>query len=254
MQLNAKVKKVADIATKVVTWLLVAFTVFMMVFTVFTVTTVNKNDRSIFGIKFYIVQTGSMSKSENNKDDKVHFDPGDIILVKDVKDPKKMEAGDIISFMSTNKDSYGETITHKIKEVKPNGNSVAYVTYGTNTGAVDEAMVEPEYILGEYAGKLPGVGNFFAYVKTTPGYIVCILIPFLLLILYNGINCVKLFRAYKKEQNAEIEAERAAIAKEREEAAEMMKKLEALQAQLNSQLAQNAAAAESKNDTDGKTD
>ena len=61
-------KKILNILMKVVTWLLVAFTVFMMIFTVVTVTTVDKNDRSIFGVRFYIVQTDSMSLSENNKD------------------------------------------------------------------------------------------------------------------------------------------------------------------------------------------
>ena len=61
-------KKVVNIAVKCTTWLLVAFTVFMMIFTIVTVSTVNKNDRSIFGVKFYIVQTDSMSKSELNAD------------------------------------------------------------------------------------------------------------------------------------------------------------------------------------------
>ena len=55
-----------NISLKVITWALIAFTVFMMVFTIITVTTVDKNERSIFGYRFYIVQTDSMSLSENN--------------------------------------------------------------------------------------------------------------------------------------------------------------------------------------------
>ena len=233
--MNTTAKKILNIALKVVTWLLVAFTVFMMIFTVVTVTTVDRNDRSIFGVKFYIVQTDSMSLSENNKDMDVHFNAGDIVIIKNVDDPRALQAGDVIAFMSTNSVSYGETVTHMIREVRKteDGKVLGYVTYGTNTGTDDEALVEPEYVLGAYSGKLPGVGNFFAFVKSTPGYIVCILVPFLLLILYNGVNVIRLFRKYKREQMEEMQAERDKIDAERAENQRMMQELLALKAQLD---------------------
>ena len=232
---NSTTKKILNILIKAVAWLLVAFTVFMMIFTVVSVTTVGRNDRNIFGLRFYIVQTDSMSLSENNKDMDVHFSAGDIVLIKNVKDPTKLEAGDIIAFMSMNSVSYGETVTHMIREVKTtaDGRVLGYVTYGTNTGTNDEALVEPEYVLGEYTGKLPGVGNFFAFVKSTPGYIVCILVPFLLLITYNGINVIRLFKKYKREQMEEMQSERDKIEAERAEAQRMMQEILELKAQLD---------------------
>ena len=233
--MNTTAKKILNIALKVVTWLLVAFTVFMMIFTVVTVTTVDRNDRSIFGVKFYIVQTDSMSLSENNKDMDVHFNAGDIVIIKNVDDPRALQEGDVIAFMSTNSVSYGETVTHMIREVKKTeeGKVLGYVTYGTNTGTDDEALVEPEYVLGAYSGKLPGVGNFFAFVKSTPGYIVCILVPFLLLILYNGVNVIRLFRKYKREQMEAMQAEKDKLEAERAENQRMMQELLALKAQLD---------------------
>ena len=241
---NPKIKKILNIALKVVTWAVVAFTVFMMIFTVFTVATVDKNDRSFFGVKFYIVQTDSMSPSENNKDLNVHFNAGDIVIVTTPSDPYGLKKDDVISFMSVNSDSYGETITHMIHEVKTTseGKVLGYVTYGTNTGAIDDALVEPEYILGVYAGKLPGVGNFFAFVKSTPGYIICILVPFLLLIIYNGANVIRLFRRYRKEQMSEMQEEKDKLAKEREENQRMMQELLALKAQLEKQQGGGASA------------
>ena len=232
-------KKILNIALKVVTWLLVAFTVFMMIFTVVTVTTVDKNDRSIFGVKFYIVRTDSMSLSENNKDMDVHFNAGDIVIIKNLDDPKGLQAGDVIAFLSTNSASYGETVTHMIREVKKtdDGKALGYVTYGTNTGTDDEALVEPEYVLGAYSGKLPGVGNFFAFVKSTPGYIVCILVPFLLLILYNGVNVIRLFRKYKREQMEAMQAEKDKLEAERAENQRMMQELLALKARLEGEQA-----------------
>ena len=233
--MNTTAKKILNIALKVVTWLLVAFTVFMMIFTVVTVTTVDRNDRSIFGVKFYIVQTDSMSLSENNKDMDVHFNAGDIVIIKNVDDPRALQAGDVIAFMSTNSVSYGETVTHMIREVRKteDGKVLGYVTYGTNTGTNDGALVEPEYVLGVYSGKLPGVGRFFAFVKSTPGYIVCILVPFLLLILYNGMNVIRLFRQYRREQMEAMQSERDKIEEERAENQRMMQELLALKAQLD---------------------
>lgn len=240
------IKKTMNIALKVITWLLVVFTVFMMIFTVVTVTTVDRHDRSIFGVKFYIVQTDSMSLSENNKDLDVHFDAGDIVIIKNVKDNRALQAGDVIAFMSTNSVSYGETVTHMIREVKKtsDGKVIGYVTYGTNTGTDDEALVEPEYVLGVYTGKLPLVGKFFAFVKSTPGYIICILVPFLLLILYNGVNVIRLFRKYKREQMEAMQAERDKIEEERAEAQRMMQELLALKAQLDQKSGEETPLAE----------
>ena len=238
-------KKALNITMKVIAGILMAFTIFIMVFTVVSVTTLDKNDRSIFGVKFYIVQTDSMSLSDLNKDMEVHFDAGDIILSKNVEDKTALQAGDIISFISANEVSYGETVTHMIREARKNsdGKVLGYVTYGTNTGTNDEALVQPEYVLGQYTGKLPGVGNFFAFVKSTPGYIVCILIPFLLLILYNGVNVIRLFRKYKQEQTAIMDAEKAEIAAERKQNEDMLRELQALTAQLAQQVGGTAAPA-----------
>lgn len=69
-------------------------------------------------------------------------------------------------------------------------------------------------------------------MKTTPGYILCILVPFLLLIGYNGLNCIMLFRRYKRKQMEELQAEKEKIAEERRQSAEMMKELQALREQL----------------------
>ena len=227
-------QKALGIAAKILTWILIAVTVFMMIFTIFSVLTFDKNDPNPLGIRFYIVLTDSMSPSELNKEDKVHFNAGDIVLIRNVDDATALREGDVIAFVSQNSDSLGKTITHMIRERRLDGEGrfLGYVTYGTNTGTDDEALVDPAYVIGQYAGKLPGVGNFFAFLKTTPGYIVCILVPFLILILSQGINTVRLFRRYKGEQVAAMEAEREQIAKEREESAAMLKELQALRDQL----------------------
>ena len=228
-------KKIMNVAFKIFTCLLVAFTVFMMIFTILTVTTVDKSNRNILGFKFYIVQSDSMSLSDKNADLDIHFDAGDMIIVQNPKDPTALQPGDVIAFMSTNTESFGETITHMIYDVvkTDSGRVRGYLTYGTNTGTVDESLVLPEYVLGVHKVTLPRVGLFFAFVKSVPGYITCILVPFLILILYNAVNVVRLFRQNKREQMAVIQAEKDKIEQERAEAQKMMAELMALKAQLS---------------------
>ena len=117
---NTTVKKALGIVSKVFTWIIIAVTVFMMIFTIFSTLTFDRNDRNLFGIRFYIVLTDSMSPSENNKDDDVHFNAGDIVLIQNVDDATALQAGDVIAFVSQNSVSFGETVSHMIREVKTN--------------------------------------------------------------------------------------------------------------------------------------
>ena len=217
-------RKTLNIIKSVIVWTIFAIAAFMMVFTIISVNTFDQNNRSLFGYKAFTVRTDSMKATD--------FDAGDLVFTKTV-DPATLVEGDIIAFISQDDEFYGETITHKIraKTVDANGND-AFITYGTTTGDDDKVPVAHSFILGKYVGKIPNVGTFFMFLKQPIGYIICIFVPFLLLILYQGIVCIQLFRRYKKEQMMELAAEKEKIDEERRAAAEMMKELQELKAQL----------------------
>lgn len=214
-------------------WLIVIVAICMMIFTIVSVSTFDRADRSLFGYKAFIVLSDSMKKTD--------FSAGDLVLVKSV-DPATLQPGDIIAYTSQNSASYGATVTHKIRSLTTSeSGDPGFITYGTTTDTDDEAVVTYPYILGKYAGHIPGVGRFFNFLKTTPGYIVCILIPFVLLIVMEGIHCINLFRKYKAEQRAELQAERDKLEADRAEMQKMMQELLAMKAQLG------ASAPEDKN-------
>lgn len=234
-------KKVLNIVRIVLVWTLVAVAVFMMVFTIVSVATFNSTERNLFGFKFFVVQTDSMSKpSEPNENvtTKTFFNAGDIVIVKGMSIEKyaQLKPDDVITFISRNTASFGETVTHAIRSKAVDSDGTAgFITYGANTGANDESIVGYGDIVGKYVGRLPMLGRFFLFLKTTPGYIVCIFVPIVLLILYNGTNVIRLFRKYKKEQSASLEEERKQIEEEKKQSAEMLQKLQELQAQLAAQ-------------------
>ena len=186
-------KKTINILKNILVWLLVAATVCMMVFTLVSMKTMDQNSRGLFGYAVFIVQSDSMSATD--------FSAGDLVLINRNADPTTFEEGDIIAFVSKNSYNFGETVTHKIRSRGVDSIGDPYfITYGTTSGVDDEAVVSYPSVIGLYEGRIPKLGYFFKFLKTPTGYFCCILVPFALLLLYQGVNCVRLFRKYKKEQ------------------------------------------------------
>lgn len=200
--------------------LVAVLAVCMMLFTIVSVATFDRADRSLFGCRAFIVMSDSIKATD--------FASGDLIFMKQV-DPDTLQPGDIIAYTSQNAESYGETITHKIRQrTTTEDGEPGFITYGTTTDTDDEAVVTYPAILGRYVRRLPGVGRFFLFLKTTPGYIVCILTPFVLLILLEGVHCMRLFAQYKKMQQAErdrLKAEREETQQMKQQLMEMMEKI-----------------------------
>ncbi len=230
--------KIWDTFLTIFTGIMMVAAAAMMIFTVVSVRTFDRNDRDLFGYKAFIVRSDSMSASG--------IEAGDLVLMQEV-DPAVLVEGDIISFKSLDPDSYGETITHMIRSqsVNEEGRPV-FTTYGTTTGVDDAYPVAYEQVQGKYCMTLKKVGSFFTFLKTVPGYICCILLPFLTLIIIQGVASIRLFKEYKEEQMAELEekrqrelaemaAEREKLAAEREESQKILEELQRLRAQMEEQ-------------------
>lgn len=218
-------KKVGTIIKNIFVGLMLLLAIAMMIFTVISVNTFDQNNRSLLGYQFFIVRSDSMSATD--------FDAGDLVVIKNTVDPSDLKEGDIIAYTSQNAMNFGETVTHKIRSLTmtPEGEP-GFITYGTTTGTDDETIVTYPYVLGKYVGNLPKVGTFFAFLKSTPGYVLCILIPFLLLIGYHALNCALLLRQYRNEQMEELNAEREKLAEERKRSEEMLAELRELKERL----------------------
>ncbi len=158
-----------------------------------------QNGREIFGRKMLIVESDSMAKP-NDSYEGVFFFSGDLIIIKCIQNSTEIKEGDVITFTSFNPDSYGKTLTHKVREVKfVNGEVVGYVTYGVKTGVIDQVVVKPENVIGVYQFKVPKVGSFFSFLKTPKGYYVSILFPCALLLIFFS---VRMGRSYEKKKSS----------------------------------------------------
>ena len=237
-------KKTLGIIKSVVTWLLLIFSVGIMLFTFISVATLNKNSRSIFGYKAFIVLSDSMKATD--------FEAGDVVIVKEV-DPSTLKEGDIITFVSRDSASFGQTVTHKIRKLtKTAEGEPGFVTYGTTTDTDDPTIVDYYNVEGKYRFRLPKVGRFFNFLKTVHGYICCILLPFLLFIAVQGVKTVKAFRIYRNEQAQALQAEKDELAAEKKRTEEMMAEIEALKAQISGTAAADKESKEEDKEEDSE--
>lgn len=155
-----------------------------------------------FGIKPFIVLTGSMEGTVN---------AGDLAITKDIE-PETLQVGDIISYKIDQ-----SIITHRIiEEIEVDG-LPAFRTKGDANNIEDTAYVLYEQVEGVYMFRIAGIGNLAMFMQTPVGMIVFIAVPLCAFILYDIIR-----------RNIQSK-------KERQKDNAMQKELEQLRHQVNDQ-------------------
>ena len=163
---------------------------------------------SFFGWKPFMVLSGSME---------TEIDAGDVAVVKET-DTASLKKGDIIAFKS------GEiVITHRIYDIIQEEGETRYITKGDNNNAEDNGYVLPEQIEGVYQFKISRLGNIEMFIQAPIGMIVCLSIPFIILVLVQIVDSKRNQKYIEEKGNKQkiMEEEIERLKKENEE---LMKK------------------------------
>lgn len=100
---------------------------------------------SVFGIKPFMVLSGSM-ETEIKK--------GDLIITK-VVDPTTLGVDDVIAF----RDEEGTVTTHRIIDTVEKNGEKFFITKGDNNSSQDQNLVELSDVEGIYITRIPGIGS-----------------------------------------------------------------------------------------------
>ena len=140
------------------------------------------------------------------------FESGDLILCRSAA-PEQVQAGDVICFY----DPMGNgitTVTHRVTEVTTDADGgLAWVTKGDANNAEDMALVPAEKLVGIYKTRLPGLGSAALFMQSTPGLILCVGVPVVLLLGYDLIRR----NQYEKKSKQDTDALLAELAELRAE-------------------------------------
>ena len=143
----------------------------------------------------FIVQSGSMSGV---------IEGGDIIVTTKIE-PADVKLDDIITFYDP-KGSGTSVVTHRVIEIETKDGKLVFTTvgdvvmneniekYGTKEDIPEEVMnsivevVPEEKVISKYSFRIPVLGHVSLFMSTIPGFIVCVLVPLLLLVGYDIVR------------------------------------------------------------------
>ena len=122
---------------------------------------------------------------------------GDLIICH-TAEPEEIETGDVIAFFDPA--GNGTTIvTHRVIEVTEDG----WRTKGDNNNTEDRLLVTEDKLVAVYEGtRIAGFGNVALFMQTTPGLIVCVVCPILLLVGYDMVRRRMYEKASKQDTDA----------------------------------------------------
>ena len=107
--------------------------------------------------------------------------------------------GDIISFYSTEYDSNGMVVTHRIiNKDKKNSTTSLYTTKGDNNSIADKNSVQTDNVYGKVLFVLPKIGFIKNFLSNPLNIILCILIPSTIIIVVDLGHISILFRKHTK--------------------------------------------------------
>ena len=139
---------------------------------------------------------------------------GDLIICKAV-DAKDVAIGDVISFY----DPAGKgtsVVTHMVIDIINEDGKISFKTKGINNNTEDRLPVPSDNLVAEYTGiRIPGAGNVAIFMQTTPGLIVCVILPIILFVGYDVIRR-RIYEKSKGDDMAALMAELEALKAEKE--------------------------------------
>lgn len=145
---------------------------------------------NLFGFQIMNVLSGSMEPS---------ISTGSIIAIRPGENFTDLKEGDVITFRSI--DDQSMIITHRIKEVQKVGSSVQYITKGDANDGEDPTPIPASNILGQYTGfTIPLLGYFLTFVRSKIGIVIFMVVPGVLMILWQLISIWRLFSKLDDEE------------------------------------------------------
>ena len=124
---------------------------------------------------------------------------GDLIICH-TADPEEIRVDDVISFFDP-MGSGTAVVTHRVMEIVEKDGEISFRTKGDNNNAEDQVLVPADSLIGTYKTRIPGLGHVAMFMQTTPGLIVCVVCPVLLMVGFDMLRRKKYEKA--KEQDTE---------------------------------------------------
>ena len=133
------------------------------------------------------------------------IESGDLIICH-TAEPEEIDVGDVIAFFDPAGNG-SSIVTHRVLEVTEQDGKIAWKTNGDNNNTEDRLPVPEDKLVAVYEGtRIPGFGNVALFMQSTPGLIVCVVCPILLLVGYDMLRR-RMYEKANKQDTDQLLAE-----------------------------------------------
>lgn len=122
-------------------------------------------------------------------------------------DPNDLKQGDIISYLATDSYYSGKVITHRIIGIEDVNGELLFRTKGDNNNVADGVLVNEDNVYGKVLFRIPFLGYVRQFLSTYFGWILCIALPILYLIMTEVVRVRKMLSNRKKMLREQEELE-----------------------------------------------
>ena len=133
------------------------------------------------------------------------IESGDLIICHTI-DADEVKKGDIICFYDPEGNGTS-AVTHRITKVtKDDKGQLAWQTKGDANNTEDSTLVPAKNLIGIYQKSFKGLGSAAMFFQTTPGLIICVVCPIIILVAYDIIRR-RIYEKGRKRDEDELRAE-----------------------------------------------
>ncbi len=145
---------------------------------------------SFFGYSFMNIISSSMEPE---------IPKNTLILIERIS-PEQLEAGDIITFYSSDPTIRGMPNTHRILEIITEDGKLLFVTKGDANAISDLYRVEPDDVIGIYRKNIISLGKYGAVFQNKAFIFILLVVPAAVLFILEIINLTKTAKNIKKDE------------------------------------------------------
>lgn len=185
---KSKFREILKFISTVVSWTIFVLLIICIAFLIYyfvaikVYTTKGSGHEPAFSV--YMVVTPSMRPNIN---------PYDVVIDFKVDNPEDIKINDVITFYSSIPGVKGGTITHRVIGIsKDTEGNYKFRTKGDYNLVDDGIDVEFDKIVGKVAIRIPELGRVQTFVASKTGWLVCVLIPALYVIVKDIFKILKI--------------------------------------------------------------
>ncbi len=139
----------------------------------------SNNRFSLGGFGIYTVATGSMVPEYKVKD----------LILTSKKNPSEINIGDDVVYIGNKESVNGKVVTHRVIDIREENGKFYFYTKGI-ANEITDPEIDDTQILGVVKSKLYILSFCSHIINNTIGFIVVIIIPFILFVFWEGKNII----------------------------------------------------------------